>query len=281
METNYFCINVRERSLDGQQVRSLALDRMVHSHSVLDDPTQLLYDYELMSAELVALRAQTDAELRALFVGGGGYTLPRYMEAVYPGSDLHVIEIDPGVTEIALSMLGVRPDTEIVSYNEDARLFLADEPEERFDLIFGDAFNDFSVPYHLTTLECNQRVRAWLADDGLYVINMIDGPQKRFLRAMLHTLGQTFAHVYLAPAPLHTTQEVVPRNTLVIVATDVPLEIDRLAPLDGGEGNGMFHEQLLPQEEIEALLAKEPDILTDDYAPVEQMLMPVFRDETE
>ena len=107
-----------------------------------------------------------------------------------------MIEIDPGVTEVAHDMLGLSRDTPVVTYNEDARTFLKREPTGRYDLVFGDAFNGYSVPYHLTTKEFNDRVRAWLADDGLYTINIINDPSEHFLHTYLHTLRQTFHHIY-------------------------------------------------------------------------------------
>ena len=189
-ETNYFCIIVKDEERDGEPVRVLILDRLVHSYTSLNDPTKLVYGYERAYADVTAYQAQRLGRLSALFIGGGGYTFPRYMEAVYPGSELDVIEIDPGVTQVAYDSLGLQPEAHIVTYNEDARMFLAREPARSYDLILGDAFNDFSVPYHLTTREFNDRVRAWLADDGYYVVNIIDGPRGRFLRAYAHTLRQ-------------------------------------------------------------------------------------------
>ena len=277
-ETNYFCIKVREEERDGQPVRVLILDRLVHSHTSLDDPTKLVYGYERSYAEVTAYRNLEDNHLRALFVGGGGYTFPRYMEAVYPGSDIDVIEIDPGVTQIAHELLGLGQDTQITTYNEDARTFLAREPSGRYDLILGDAFNDFSVPYHLTTKEFNERVRAWLEDDGLYVVNIVDGPRGDFLRAYVHTLRQTFGHVYLAPT-LETWRE-ASRSTFVLIASDAPLDLFRLSTVDGGDGVATLARQLISQAEIDQLLASGRTVmLTDRYAPVDQMLAPVFREE--
>lgn len=133
-ETNYFCIKVCEEERDGEPVRLLILDRLVQSYTSVDNPTKLVYGYEQMYAEATAYRAQRDDHLRALFIGGGGYTFPRYMEAVYPGSDIHVIEIDPGVTRVAYELLGLSRDTHIVTYNQDARLFLEREPTQVYDL---------------------------------------------------------------------------------------------------------------------------------------------------
>ena len=91
-ETNYFCIQVRDEEHGGDPVRVLYLDRLLHSFSSLDDPTRLLYEYEQMYAEATAYQGQRQARsanaahpLRALFIGGGGYTFPRYVDALYPG----------------------------------------------------------------------------------------------------------------------------------------------------------------------------------------------------
>jgi spermidine synthase len=200
------------------------------------------------------------------------------METVYPNSDVLVIEIDPGVTEVAHDLLALRRDTEIVTHNEDARLFLEAEPASLYDLIFGDAFNDYSVPYHLTTKEFNDRVHAWLAEGGLYVVNIVDGPRGDFLRAYTHTLRQAFSHVYLAPTSGAWRE--TPRHTFVLVATDSPLDLEALATEDAGDGEPLLARQLLSREEVDSLLAeKKAMTLTDDCAPVDQMLAPVFRGE--
>jgi len=268
-ETNYFCIKVKEEDKGGETVRTLILDRLVHSYTSLDNPTKLVYGYEKVYAELTAHQATGHEALRALFIGGGGYTFPKYMETIYPDSILDVIEIDPGVTEVAYNHLGLSRDTHIASYNEDARMFLYREPTERYDLIMGDAFNDFSVPYHLTTQEFNERVHAWLEPDGLYLVNIIDGTYGNFLRAYVHTLRQTFAHVYVAPTS--ADWRAASRNTIVVVGTDTPLDIDAFA------AGSYWRQWLLPEEEVEAVLVEDIAVLlTDRYAPVEQMLAPVF-----
>jgi spermidine synthase len=278
IESNYFCIRVFEEEQDGAPVRVLTLDRLVHSYTSLDDPTKLVYTYEKMYAEVAQYRALQDDHLRALFIGGGGYTFPRYMEAVYPRSDIHVIEIDPAVTQVAHHLLGLSPNTRVVTFNEDARLFLEREPTQAYDLVIGDAFNDFSVPYHLTTREFNDRVSAWLEDGGLYCVNIIDGPRGDFLRAYTHTLRQTFRHVYVAPTSENWQQS--PRSTFVLIGSNAPLDRATLEAIHAGSANPLLTRLLLGEDEIDALLTQGRVVmLTDRYAPVDQMLAPVFRDE--
>lgn len=280
-ETNYYCIRVTEEEHDGHPVHVLLLDRLVHSYSSLDDPTRLVYGYERAYAQVAAYQSELARPLHALFIGGGGYTFPRYLQAVYPDSELDVIEIDPGVTETAYERLGLSRSGSITSYNQDARLYLEREPDRSYNLIFGDAFNDFSVPYHLTTREFNERVRAWLSPDGLYVVNMIDGRRALFLRAYVHTLQQSFPHVYLAPSI--SSWRDVSRSTFVLIAANTPLDLSALQDLNtdqlfsGYSGAVSLAEQILSETELADLLAGgRVTTLTDRYAPVDQMLASVF-----
>ena len=278
VETNYFCIKVEETEENGEPVRILILDRLVHSYTALNDPTTLVYAYEKMYAEATAYQAAMQDGLRALFIGGGGYTFPKYMEAVYPDSFLHVIEIDPEVTNVAFDRLGLSRDTAILTENQDARMVLQHPPEQGYDLIMGDAFNDFSVPYHLTTKEFNDQVRSWLVDDGLYLVNIIDGPRGQFVRAYVNTMRQTFSHVYLAPT--NAAWRETPRTTFVVIGSDTPLDREALPELDIGRDDRHLKHLLMPEGDLATLLAEgSPMMLTDEYAPVDQMLAPLFRNQ--
>ncbi len=199
-ETSYYCIRVTsEREADGHVYRVLSLDRLIHSYNSIEDPTRLHYPYLRTYAALTAYAAQRSPHLRALFVGGGGYTLPRYMEATYPDAVLEVVEIDPGVTLTAGEMLGLSPSTRVVTHNRDAREVVeAKQGTATYDLVFGDAFNDYQVPYHLATREFAQKVRGLLKPDGLYLALVIDRMRGgRFMASVVRTLREVFPHVYV------------------------------------------------------------------------------------
>jgi len=216
-ETNYYCIKVR-RDEDNPNLRVLVLDRLVHSYVDLTDPTYLRYGYEQVYADVLAAVFPNQHPLSALFIGGGGYTFPHYIEVVHPGSQIDVIEIDPGVTKTAYLDLGLPEDTAIQTMNGDARRLINRLPStQRYDLIVGDAFNDFSVPYHLTTREFNDMTARHLTEGGLYMVNIIDGQQGLFIRAYVHTLRQTFAQVYVSPVGADIGSRA--RQTYVIVAS--------------------------------------------------------------
>jgi spermidine synthase len=139
----------------------------------------------------------------------------------------------------------------------------------RYDLIVGDAFNDFSVPYHLTTVEFNQLVADHLTDDGIYMINIIDGKQGDFLRAYVHTLRQTFDHVYVAGVDGLLGDKV--RQTYVIVASRHPLDEVMTGPTLDPYFVSVPDLQIYLEQKIAVLL-------TDDYVPVDNLLAPVFAD---
>jgi MFS family permease len=276
-ETNYFCIKIREESRDDAgPVRTLILDRLVHSYTSVNDPRKLVYGYEKASAEVLEYLDDRDGRLDAFFIGGGGYTLPRYIEHVYPvRSTVEVAEIDPGVTEVVYQQLGLSRDTAIRTFNEDARLFLATrDPARRYNVVFGDAFNDFSVPYHLTTHEFNQLVRRHLTDDGIYVLNLIDGAERPFVGAFLRTLRLTFPHLVFIPTS--ENWETLTRNTYVVLASPRPIDAQALRQAAGEDGRRAIDGWLVPQDEMERVMGNGAFILTDDYVPTDNLLAPMF-----
>ncbi|MCR4256202.1 MAG: fused MFS/spermidine synthase, partial [Candidatus Uhrbacteria bacterium] len=225
METNYFCIRILSSQNDaGEQTHVLRLDHLVHSYVNPANPLDLGYEYEQVYANLITSLYATSSAFTAYFIGGGGYVLPRYLESAYPESTSIVAEIDPGVTEANYRLMGLARDTRIVTANEDARMHLARGGDEPYDLVFGDAFNDFSVPYHLTTVEFHRLLKSRMSADGVYALNIIDDSRYGdFLAAMIRTLRKVWTHVYVAPQS-HAIQP--GRNTIVLLATDEPIDQD-------------------------------------------------------
>ena len=130
---------------------------------------------------------------------------------------------NPAVTATAYDSLGLARNTRTVSYNEDARQFLVTlDPARKYNYIHGDAFNDFSVPYHLTTREFNELVKRHLTPNGIYLSNVIDGRDLPFARALLRTLKATFTHVYFIPS--NKAYRDIRANTMLVLATNSPLD---------------------------------------------------------
>jgi spermidine synthase len=278
VESNYFCIKVRDREMEGRTVRTLTLDRLIHSYVDLDDPTYFAYGYEKIFADISTMVGQAKPEFRALYIGGGGYTMPRFLEQAYPESRQEVIEIDPAVTQVTHEYLGMPRDTTIITHNKDARLKIPELEHGSYDVVIGDAFNDVSVPYHLTTLEFNEQVKRLLKDDGIYVVNVVDKFHSGgFLRAVVATLQSSFPHVYLLADSRDFEED--NRFTFVVAGALQPFTYADVYFASHEEGRGDPELAIMAQEELDEWLGKKQNILlTDDYVPVDNLLTPVFLD---
>jgi spermidine synthase len=267
VETTYHCVVVQpdpERP-DG---RVLVMDGVRHSYVDLDDPMHLEFRYvRAMAAAVDASYADGDP-LRAHHLGGGGLTLPRWLAEDRPGTVSTVSEIDPGVVEVDVEHLGLRTGDGLEVRVEDGRNGLRRLPDDSRDLVVGDAFGGVSIPFHLTTVEALGAVRRVLAPDGLYVANVIDHPPLDFARAQVATLRSVFGHVALAAHP-----ETLARReggNLVILAGDRELDTDAWQQALAARGTGW---EVLGVGRV-AAWAEDGQLLTDDHAPVDQLLTP-------
>jgi spermidine synthase len=276
-ESNYYCIQIIDQEVEGRPVRSLALDHLVHSYVALDDPTFIGYGYERVYQELTDFHVRGRAEFRALSIGAGGYTFPRYLAAAYRGARVDVVEIDPAVTAVARDRLGLPDDPRILTHNMDARLwFVEQRPEDRYDLVYGDAFNDIAIPYHLTTVEFDRMVRRSMKPDGILMANIIDDFDRgEFLRASIRTLMDVFEHVHLfALGPIW---EVGGPGTYVVVASAAPVDVDAFLRFDGPRTEPVKSTAVMPLRDLRRYLRNGREILlTDDHAPVDNLIAPVF-----
>ncbi|MFH0847289.1 MAG: fused MFS/spermidine synthase [Chloroflexota bacterium] len=273
-ESNYYTIGVWD---EAGGIKVLALDCLVHSYVLPDDPTRLQYEYLKIFTEIVSYTAGENRVPRLLHLGGGGYSFPRFMETVYPGSINDVAEIDPLVTEVAHAELGLPLDTSVRTYNEDARLFLIErEGGYKYNYIIGDVFNDLATPYHLTTLEFDRLVKATLEDNGIYLVNIVDNySEGRYMPSFVKTLEQVFRHVYLFGTSRNW--DGVGRTTFVIAATDRAIDLADLRQFASSGGEIAY---AYPHDEAKLedyLKAREALILTDDYAPTDILMAYLFK----
>ena len=166
----------------GAETRLIALDHLVHSINEKDQPERLHSPYVHFVDEYISLRFG-DRPPQSFFIGGGGFSLPRAWIAKYHGkADITIAEIDPQVTDIAKAKLWFSPDgsqTKVI--HGDARYELNKLADDvKFDLVFGDAFHDISIPEHLVTKEFNDLIAQRLHDDGVYLVNVVDMPNARY-----------------------------------------------------------------------------------------------------
>ncbi|MGK2948520.1 MAG: fused MFS/spermidine synthase [Acidimicrobiales bacterium] len=262
VETRYYCARV-EVDVDRPSARVLVLDDLRHSYVDLDDPTHLEFRY------IAAFAAATDAHwpdgrpLHALHVGGGGFTLPRWLQATRSGSTSTVLELDQGVVDLAVDRLGLVLSDTLQAEVGDARLGVARRPEASVDLVVGDAFGGVAVPWHLATQEFTADIHRVLRPGGLYVANMIDRGPMGFARAETATVASVFEHV--AVVGTEAAQRGISGN-LVLVASDAPLRLEALAEELAGTD-----QRVLAGDDLQRWIA-DAAVLTDDLAPVDQLV---------
>jgi spermidine synthase len=260
-----------------RKLRVLSLDHLIHGYVDLKDPSFLNYDYERIYRDVLRRYMGNRTRVSAFFVGGGSYTFPRWLLAEWPGSSAVVAEIDPVVLEANHRALGLPRDTPVATLLMDARNAVDTLPaDRRFDFLLGDAFNDLAVPYQLTTLEFTRRVAAHLAPGGAYLVNIIDSYESGLLLgSFVGTLQKVFSHVYV----FCTEQDGVAqrRDTFVVAASNVPLDTTGFEP---HHGTGFKGSLLTPANLAELRSKCGGRVLTDDDAPVENLIAPVVRQRT-
>lgn len=239
---------------ENPSIRFLILDTLRHGAVDLDDPTHLEFRYTSLIGD--AIDAMADGPLDSLHIGGGGFSTPRYLEATRPGSTSLVLEIDGVLVEIAEEELDLQVSDDLQVQIGDARLATPDLATAGYDVIVGDAFAGLSVPWHLTTSEFVAELDRLLVDDGLYVMNVIDGGDSGFARASLRTLQEHFDHVAVIVPP-----DGVPARPVnqILLASDQPIPELTIDPADG-----------MLVEDVQAFIG-DAQLLTDDFAPVEQL----------
>jgi tetratricopeptide (TPR) repeat protein/MFS family permease len=278
-ETPYCHVAVRRVSRRPDR-RAFLQDKLMHSEMVMDDVTNLQYFYTRIYAGLTHGLSKDKKNLSMMVIGGGGYAFPQYLQHFWPQSRIEVVEIDPGVTEAARKAFGLRQDTSIKTINMDARNYVDQLLEReraggtlaRFDFIYEDAINDYSVPFQLVTREFNDKIAHLLAEDGVYLINLIDTYDNgQFLGAVVATAEQTFPFVCVAASQIGLPSL---RDTFVVIAARRPLDPGAILK----EYDRHLQVRLLDEAQMAHLRERcHAVILTDDYAPVENLLAPVVR----
>lgn len=197
----------------------------------------------------------------ALMLGGAAYSYPKDFLKHYPKGEITVVEIDPGMTEIARQYFNLPNDPRLKIVHKDGRVFLNNN-EKLFDAIYIDAFTSrLSIPYQLTTKEAVESMYESLSDGGVVITNLassLEGEKSKFLRAELATYKEVFDQVYIFTVDKTTPTSVQNLILISLKSKEIPeFESD----------NKGFNDLLgsLWTKEIKTDLP----VLTDEYAPVD------------
>jgi spermidine synthase len=265
VETAYHCAQVADDP-GRPGGRTLILNSARHSYVDLNDPEHLEFAYVQWIGAVTDMVRLPGTPISALHLGGGGFTVPTYVETTRTGSDQLVLELDGGLVDLDRQRLGLRTGPRLRVEVGDARVKLAGQATGGYDLVVGDAFGHLVVPWHLATREMAADIARVLKADGMYVQNVIDYPPNRFIRAELATVADVFPHVALVAPPAALAGET--GSNFLIVASRAPLRLDQIR-----ERLALVDEPvtLLSGAELREFIG-DARVLTDDYAPVDQLL---------
>lgn len=196
-------------------------------------------------------------------VGLGTGTLACYKQ---PGQVWKIFEIDPVMVDIARNQFSFlsrcAPDAEIVL--GDARIRVADQPENSIDVLAVDAFSSDAVPMHLLTREALAAYGRTVQRDGIVLFHI----SNRYLdlRPVIADLAESGGwQAALLDYQPNTRERVLNSTVSVWIALSRnPQTIDRLVALSGED------------VEWEALQRDESFAgWSDDYASILPILRPI------
>ncbi len=249
---------------DRPRAWTLLVDGTAQSHVDLDDPTHLEFEYVRRIAHVVDLIAPAGAPLRVLHLGGGAWTLPRYVAATRPGSVQRVVEIDGALAGLVAARLPADGSGIEVTVG-DARAVLA-RTHGPLDLVVLDVFAGARTPAHLTTREFLADIARVLAPGGVLAANVADGAAAPgaplpFARGQFAAAATAFGELaaVASPAVWHGRRF----GNVVLLASDAELpDLTRRAAADP------FPARVLGPAEVSALATTAPTDRTATPSPM-------------
>jgi hypothetical protein len=257
-ESKYHCLDVEAEP--GSPSGHLLLDGVYNSYVDVDDPTHLEYAYTQWIADAIDATNPGQQPLDVVFVGGGGLTLPRWLLETRPGSRAQVLEVDGEIVDFVEDRFGIAESQDLRVTVGDARMTMRDLESDSADVVVGDAFSGYTVPWHLTTTAWLEEVKRVLDADGTYTLNMIDEGPLDLIEAEAATLLEVFPYVRVVARPGEDGSPF--GGNFVFIASERRLGN---SVGSGAEGAVTYNQSAVDE------LADRAEPLRDDYAPVDQL----------
>ena len=265
-ESFYHRVEVSEVGTSPYKQRLLKLDS-TDEGAMNPDTGELVMEYQnYWRLPLLKDQAQMQS---ALFIGAGAFGMPEALSREFPNARVDVAEIDPQVIEVGRRFFKLDEHPKVQAHAGDARHFLRSHQDQRWDLIFGDAYAGIrSIPSHLVTQEFFQLVSDRLTPEGIFVMNAItavQGPKAELLAGILATLRKVFPHVeiFAVQGARQVTQ-----NVIILASRQdwKPWITDRF------HASGTWQSRILRSHVAANQLPTEGQVFTDDFNPVDRII---------
>lgn len=221
------------------------------------------YEYALMAPYFIE-DMSPKKELDVLVLGLGTGTFPKQLKKYIPNIKTDAVEIDEKIADLAFEYFNLKEDEADVFIN-DGRSFFSTPDAGKYDIILADAYQDITVPFHMSTVEFFQIVKEHLKPGGILIVNvnMKSGSFTGVPEYLANTVKSIYKKVYRADIIQVT-------NSLLFISDDIDMlrnyKNNINAQLDEN------HDLYKISKYIENNLVEMTDdtlILTDDLAPVE------------
>jgi spermidine synthase len=272
-DTFYHRIRVEE----DDEARYMYFDRTLQSAMTLKDPAALRLVYSRYTS--LGLTFRPDAK-KILIIGLGGGSIPKKLNKEFPNLEIDAIELDPEVIKVAKDYFNVKESKTLRLHAQDGRLFLT-RTQNQYDIIMLDAYFTDAMPFHLATKQFFELAQKKLTPNGIVVANLISavtGPSGKIARSFVRTKRQVFPQTYVFASrrpdnvSLETVQNVIVISTRDKQRVDIKDIVKRAAALD----KGLFPDPIqdIAVAYYDRPLPEDVPVLTDDYAPTDNLLNP-------
>ena len=214
---------------DGTPIRLLNVNGTFQSVSYIASELrfELCIHYHRMMAQLIQ---QMAPQGRVVILGGGGFSLPKYLATHMHEATVEAIEIDPKIVSLAREhfflneALGAA-SSELRVIEDDAWKVLQDADTGSIDVLVNEVFAGRKSLGPLGTPAGAQVVKEKLADGGVYLADVrcpLEGRGSALLPQVANVFAQEFTHVAYVPEWPDTPK--TPGNNLLI-ATDADITL--------------------------------------------------------
>jgi spermidine synthase len=272
-DTFYHRIRIEE----DDEARYMYFDRTLQSAMTLKDPTALRLIYSRYTSLGFTFRA--DAK-KMLLIGLGGGSIPKKLNKEFPNMEIDAVELDPEVIKLAKDHFNIKEGKQLRLHAQDGRLFLT-RTQNQYDIIMLDAYFTDAMPFHLATKQFFELAQKKLTPNGIIVANLISavtGPSGKIARAFARTLRQVYPQTYIFASrrPDNVSLETI-QNVIVIATRDKQrIDIKEIVKRASALDKGLFPDpvQDIAVAYFDRQLPEDVPILTDDYAPTDNLLNP-------
>jgi spermidine synthase len=254
----------------------LVVDGTPQSHVNLRDPSEVFFEYIRRIAHAIDLFRDPGQPISALHLGGGAFTLPRYIEATRPGSRQQVVEIESALVDLVREAAPLPKRASIRVRHGDAREVLGRLPagmHGAMDLVVVDIFAGSRTPAHVSSTEFYSLIAPLLAPDGLVIVNATDGAKQAFTRGQAATLGQVFDTVAAIGEPQTLKGRRFGNVVLLASNAEVERELDWLPRLLAG---GPHPARMLVGRELDEWVRDAKPVTDENAVPSPEPPAEVF-----